>query len=69
MQILFIDDLDGSEAARSGSKAGYDETQTAGKVMHKKLISIAALAPLPFTSRTSVPECPIFGVPLRVGHD
>jgi hypothetical protein len=25
--------------------------------------------PLPFTSRTSVPECPIFGVLLRAGHD
>jgi hypothetical protein len=24
---------------------------------------------LPFTSRTSVPECPIFGVLLRAGHD
>jgi hypothetical protein len=47
IQILFLDDLDdldGSEAARSGSKADYDETPTAGKVMHKKLISIAALA-------------------------
>ena len=28
----------------------------------------AALA-LPFTSRTSVSECPVFGTALRVGHD
>jgi ABC-type sugar transport system permease subunit len=32
-------------------------------------LSNYASAPLPFTSQTSVPACPVFSVALRAGHD